>query len=558
MPRAEGERSEQFEVSFIMLARLIRSTPAMVKALRTVAVAGVGLAACVIAPPAAQANSKYAGIVVDAKTGEVLYSNSADAARYPASLTKIMTLYILFEELDAGRVKLSTPFTISRYAASRPPSKLGLRAGSTISVRNAIGALVTKSANDIAATVGENIEGSQEAFARRMTQTAHRLGMRNTTFRNASGLPDASQKTTARDMSILGRAIQDHFPKYYRYFSMRVFKYKGRRFGNHNKLLGRVKGVDGIKTGYTRASGFNLVSSVKHRNREIVAVVMGGRTGRSRDAQMRKLIAEYLPKASSGKRTAPLMAGRKTGGTMVLANAPLPVAKPAVAAALVAALPRVPPVEQAPAAPIEVRNGRALPPAPGQIVTASAAPAPHPAPTPAARISAAHALERTAASNGPLSLDDLAAGRLQAPASKPQPVSGNVMALLPPARIPDAAAAAESIAKAAPRKAPASGSAMVATHDVTTTGSVTPVRHTGWQIQIAATPTEAKARDLLEQAKLKTGRVLADRVAYTETVEARGETLYRARFVGFNSQASAAAACRSLKKAKFACYHLHQ
>ena len=278
----------------------------------------------------ADANPRYAAIVVDAKSGKVLFERYADAKRYPASLTKIMTLFIVFEELEAGRLKLDTPLKVSAYAAGRPPSKIGFKPGQTIRVKDAILALVTKSANDVAATVAENISGSQSAFAQRMTRTARAIGMRNTRFANASGLPDNRQVTTARDMALLGRAIQDRFPKYYTYFKTRSFKYRGRTYSNHNKLLGRVKGVDGIKTGFIRASGFNLVSSVKRDNRHIVAVVMGGRSGATRNAHMTDLIQTYLPRATRGRQTAPqLVAGSSSDGIGVVAHImQVPVAKP--------------------------------------------------------------------------------------------------------------------------------------------------------------------------------------------------------------------------------------
>ncbi|WP_319529021.1 serine hydrolase [uncultured Cohaesibacter sp.] len=259
----------------------------------------------------AEANSKYAAYVIDVKSGKVLFSQNANAPRFPASLTKMMTLYMVFERLESGELTLDTPLKVSQYASGRPPSKLGLRPGSTISVRNAIYALVTKSANDVASVVAENIGGSESNFAKMMTSTARSIGMKGSTFRNASGLPNKSQKTTAADMALLGRALQDRFPGYYKYFSTRSFTYGKRRYGNHNRLLGNVKGVDGIKTGYTRASGFNLVTNVKSRDRHIVAVVMGGKTGSSRDAHMRSLISKYLPKAKTGARRTALIASPK-------------------------------------------------------------------------------------------------------------------------------------------------------------------------------------------------------------------------------------------------------
>ena len=254
----------------------------------------------------AAANSKYAGFVMDAKTGKTLYASSSNALRYPASLTKMMTLYMIFEAIDSGRISKKTRIRVSKNAAAEPPSKLGLRPGQTISVEQVIYALVTKSANDASTAIAEHLGGSESGFARQMTAKARALGMKKTTFRNAHGLPNSRQKTTARDMARLGIALREHYPHHYHYFSTRSFKYGKTRFGNHNRLLGTVNGVDGIKTGYTRASGFNLVSSVRKDGRSVVAVVMGGKSGASRNAHMKKLIARTLPKAS-----------RRGGGNLV-------------------------------------------------------------------------------------------------------------------------------------------------------------------------------------------------------------------------------------------------
>jgi len=271
------------------------------------------------------ANPKYAGIVIDAKTGKTLYSYRADALRYPASLTKMMTMYMMFEGLATGKLKKSTRIRMSKYAASKPPSKLGIRAGGSIKAEHAILALATKSANDVAAAVAEHLGGSEANFGRMMTRKARQLGMSKTTFKNASGLTAKGQLTTARDMAQLGVALREHFPQYYRYFSTTNFKYGKARYRNHNRLLGRVKGVDGIKTGYTRASGYNLVSSVETDGRSIVAVVMGGRSGKSRNAQMQKLISQHLRKASRGKKR--LLVAARSQST-VFAYAALPKSGP--------------------------------------------------------------------------------------------------------------------------------------------------------------------------------------------------------------------------------------
>ncbi len=506
--------------------------------------------------PQASANSKYAGIVVDAKTGKVLYANHANSRRYPASLTKIMTLYVLFEELEAGRMSMSTRLKASRHSAGMPPSKVGLRPGHTISVKDAIGALVTKSANDVAATVAENISGSESAFARRMTKTARRLGMRSTQFRNASGLPNSHQWTTAADMARLGRAIQERFPKYYKHFSTRVFTYKGRRYGNHNKLLGRVKGVDGIKTGYIRASGFNLVTSVNTGGRHIVAVVFGGRSGASRDAQMRKLVARYLPRASRGPKRDSIIVARK---------APLPSKKPDLpesapeAPIVVASVPLPPVLSEDEISEAASDDGEELvPPAIAEgdadpqstIETANILPAPKVINIAIAR---AHALAKAS---------ELGANV--------QPVTP---AALPPAPIKQpktpvatvaTAAATASAPKAAPAPAPLAYAAKPQPESPIQTASLAPAkpaakieqpkRPEGWHVQIAAAPTKEGALAMLEKVQAKAGKTLRNRQPFTEAVESKGETLYRARFAGFPDQDAAVAACKALKRAKIGCY----
>src|SRR5260370_14471149 len=229
-------------------------------------------------------NPAFSSIIVDGNSGATLSANNPDGSRHPASLTKIMTLYLLFERLDAGTMKLDTEMEVSAHASEQAPTKLGLRPGQTIRVEDAIKGLVTRSANDAAVVIAEAIAGDEGDFAKQMTRKARALGMTRTVYRNASGLPDDNQVTTARDQSTLGRAIQDRFPRYYRYFSTVAFTYRGHSIRNHNRLLGNVEGVDGIKTGYTRASGFNLVTSMRRGNRHLVGVVMGGRSGGSPDA----------------------------------------------------------------------------------------------------------------------------------------------------------------------------------------------------------------------------------------------------------------------------------
>lgn len=253
-----------------------------------------------VPPPDIQSASseKYSAIVVDAVSGKMLYQANSDTVRYPASLTKMMTIYLLFEAMEAGRVSQTTQIPVSDYARARPPTKIGFRQGETIDADSAIKALVTKSANDVAVAVAEFLGGTEDNFAATMTTRARSIGMRSTVFRNASGLPDPEQVTTARDMAVLGLALRKRFPQYYYYFSVTSFTYNGRQIRGHNDLIGGVDGVDGIKTGYIRASGFNVVTSVTRRNRKLVAVIMGGPTARVRNADMAALIERYLPQNS--------------------------------------------------------------------------------------------------------------------------------------------------------------------------------------------------------------------------------------------------------------------
>lgn len=249
------------------------------------------------APVAALAGS--ASLVLDARTGKVIASENGDTLNHPASLTKMMTLYLTFEALNRGKLTWDTPVRMSKYAAARPPTKLGVKPGSTITVREAVYGMIVKSANDAAAAMGEKLGGSESNFARIMTQKARQLGMSRTVFVNASGLPDKRQVTTARDMSTLAVALMRNYPSEYRLFSIASFNFRGQTIRGHNNLMYRYQGMDGIKTGYTNASGFNMVSAVKDGNRRVIGVVLGGRTARSRDDKMAGLFDRYMGRASS-------------------------------------------------------------------------------------------------------------------------------------------------------------------------------------------------------------------------------------------------------------------
>ena len=240
------------------------------------------------------AQAKYASFIINENTKRVYYTANADTRNYPASLTKIMTLYMIFDALKTKKISMNTKFKVSRRATRQPPSKLNLSAGSSISVKHAILALITKSANDVATVVAENLGKSERNFARLMTKKAKKLGMKRTTFKNASGLPNRGQLSTARDMATLGMAIRKNHSVFFKLFKTKSFIYKGTRYSNHNNLLGSYSGTDGIKTGYTHASGFNLVASVERNGQRIIGVVFGGKKARSRDKHMIKLLNRYF------------------------------------------------------------------------------------------------------------------------------------------------------------------------------------------------------------------------------------------------------------------------
>lgn len=255
----------------------------VIKALR---LAIILLGTTAVAAHAADTSS----IVIDAQSGNVLYANNADELRYPASLTKLMTLYIAFNALERGKLKFSDKLKVSATAASRSPSKLGMPAGTYIDVKTLIQALIVKSANDCATVLAEALSPSEAEFAKLMTKTAHRLGMHHTTFKNASGLPNSAQKTTAKDLAILGAAIYHHFPQYYHMFSLTEFQYNGMTYKTHNYLLNDSLGTDGMKTGYTAASGFNILTSAQQGNYRVIAVTMGHKKVKERDEDVSKMM----------------------------------------------------------------------------------------------------------------------------------------------------------------------------------------------------------------------------------------------------------------------------
>ena len=506
----------------------------------------VGVAALALAVDSADARSRrrsrktssynppYSAIVVDANSGKVLHASEADGVRHPASLTKIMTLYLLFERMEAGKVKPDTLLKVSAHAAAQSPTKLGLKAGDTIKVEDAILGLVTKSANDAAVVIAEALADDEEEFAKLMTRKARALGMSHTVYMNASGLPDGDQVTTARDQALLGRAIQDRFPRYYRYFSTKSFTFRGKNMGNHNHLLGSVPGVDGIKTGYINASGFNLVASMKRNNRYLVAVVLGGSSSSARDARMRSLLEKYVVEASAS-RTAPMIAQSGDGGEI----GPVSVASAGDAAA------------PAPAKPIsssrtELKAGHAAKAAASTVDPIK----PNAVRTIKVKLNGVHSASLTP----PLAhlpvvavKDDTAAA--QRLIKSPQTVAiKETAAPGPPAAAEprQAAAAPIQVASAEPSIAIAAPAPAEAPHKVV---------RTGWMIQVGAFEAERDARDRLSSAQSKAKRLLSHADPFTETVVKDNRTFYRARFAGF-AKGEAEAACKYLRRNDFACLTL--
>jgi len=536
-------------------------------------------------------NPAFSSIIVDANSGATLAAKDAEGLRHPASLTKIMTLYLLFERLDSGKIKLDTEMEVSEHASEQAPTKLGLRPGQTIRVEDAIKGLVTRSANDAAVVIAEALGGDEDDFAKSMTRKARALGMTRTVYRNASGLPDDDQVTTARDQAMLGRAIQDRFPRYYRYFSTSVFNFHGHSIQNHNHLIGSVEGVDGIKTGYTRASGFNLVTSMHRGNHYLVGVVLGGRSGSSRDAIMRDLLAENLDKASTRRtvaaitehstsdanadvaedqaRSLPSQAVQVNGAVQVASAAPpepsespevsrsAPVTRQSVVTAALALQPKPEPApltsgviqtqaiaaipgSYEPMKPVRVKTVQVKA---GQIRLASAGSS-----QPATPVTNAIAPARaevaetsgTVISNAEITRADM----------PPQPANHGtghgLLGVLPASSMPSSALA---LASADP-----SPDAQPLPQAIQQNGAIKPVvAHTGWIVQVGALDSESEAHERLDAAREQAHGLLGKADPFTETVVSKGDkTLVRARFAGLDRD-QAEAVCRTLKRSEISC-----
>jgi D-alanyl-D-alanine carboxypeptidase len=470
-----------------------------------------------------------ASIVVDGNTGQVLQASNPDAPRHPASLTKIMTLYMLFERLDAGKIKLDTPLKVSDHAADQDPTKLDLKPGQTIPVEDAIKGVVTRSANDAAVVIAESLGGSEDEFAKLMTQKAHALGMSRTTYVNASGLPDDDQITTARDQALLGRAIQDRFPRYYKYFSLPAFVYHGVAIRNHDHLLGEVEGVDGIKTGFTRASGFNLVTSVHRDGRYVVAVVLGGRSAFQRDAHMRELLGAHIKEASL-QRTAPVIAEqtapREESQPAALTKAAMVSrADPTATVSTRATTGSNDPIQPLLVKTVSYRIAATPPAALAPMPALVAAPAPQPE---APRIVVA-----SADTVPPVTIAAVKSDPIKPEPAKPEATTPDIAKT----EVATAAPASPEPAKVEPAKSEPPA-------QVRARG--------GWLIQIGAYPGEDEAKQHLSAAQSKVHDKLSAADPFTERVLKGDKALYRARFAGFD-KATADATCKQLKRNDFDC-----
>ena len=547
---------------------------------------------------------KFASIIVDGNSGAVLQATSPDGIRHPASLTKIMTLYLLFERLESGKMKLDTEMPVSQHAADQDPTKLNLRAGQTIRVEDALKGLVTRSANDAAVVIAEAIGGDEDDFAQMMTRKARSLGMSKTVYRNANGLPNDEQVTTARDQATLGRAIQERFPRYYRYFATSTFNWRGQSIRNHNHLLGSVEGVDGIKTGYTRASGFNLVTSMRRGNRHLIGVVLGGRSGGSRDAIMRNLLAENLEKGATTHTVAAVTERNGADASTEIADAspaparPVPQVQAASAPApesaqsrlaarlstLAAATAAVPPapikpevratesrIEPAPLTngvisshPLSIIPGSSEPMKPVRVKTVQVKAG-------AVKIaSAASAQVAPPITNAIPTRSDVAetSGAVVARAdliNKPEIVSQSEapkaeMARTELPRQPTGFGTGNGILgvlPAATAAAPVPSAPKLASADpmsIQMSATTKPVvTHSGWIVQVGALESENEAQQRIDAARSSARGLLSKADPFTEPVVAKdNRKLYRARFAGLDRD-QAEAVCRTLKRAEISC-----
>ncbi len=431
----------------------------------------------------AEAKPQFSALTVDARTGAILYQNDADGLRHPASLTKMMTLYVLFQDLKSGRIKRSTLLHISARAANMAPSKLGLKPGSTISVDDAIKALVTKSANDVASAIGENLGGTEANFAARMTRVAHTIGMSKSTFYNSSGLPNPGQYTTARDMATLGLRLMRDYPQYYPYFRIQAFNFRGQTIRTHNRLVGHFDGTDGIKTGYIADSGFNLVTSTRRGDKRLVGVVLGARSANIRNNYMVVMLQKMFAHAKDGQTVAAL-AGSSKGiiDPVAVAQSSQPAVKPATKQSA------------------DVDNAQ---------LTAAAA----------------------SAADGPVDASDEDTASTTTPAS-PQVLQADM------APVTDVQTGKHAV----PKKLPF---AVKSTSDAPTT--LTAEIAQTWNIQLGAFPNKADAQAKLTSIRGGAVASLEGKPAFTVAVQKGSKIIYRARFGGFDQASAKQACASIVK-----------
>lgn len=490
--------------------------------------AGLMLAACLVGSGSASVAAegrRHAALVLDANTGRVISESAADEARYPASLTKMMTLYVVFELINQKKLTYDTPIVFSETATRVQPSKLGLQAGSSITVLDAMKALIVKSANDVAVAVAEHVAGSESKFAALMTQTARRIGMKSTTFKNAHGLPNDEQMTTARDMVTLGLRLQDDFPQHYKLFSAREFSHGAATHRTHNTLLLTYEGTDGIKTGYIGASGFNLVANVRRGDKHVIGVVFGGATAGARNQTMKTLLNMALFKASPVKTRQPAAIARAK---------PLPTPT-------VAARPHHTPATTVITTPATVVAVVAPPPPPPAPTTAASAPAPD---IQVARVRPTLIVPRASAQAATLQAS-LPPGPVQAPAQQlPAPLQKSEAATQPSLLVNSAAARSARPAPVAAPIQPPGASRL--------NGPSAAPPANGVHLQVGAYASKADAEKQLASVRQQGGPAVSALTGEALAANANGKPVFRARFVGVDP-AQAGNICNDLRRRQIDC-----
>jgi D-alanyl-D-alanine carboxypeptidase len=491
--------------------------------IRKLAVAAV---ACAFFAAGSASAARLASIVIDANTGKVMQSNDAGGIRYPASLTKMMTLYLVFQALESGKITKSTQIPMSKRASNEPPSKLGVKPGESFAVEDGILALVTRSANDVAWAFAEYLGGDVNNFGRMMTAQARSLGMNSTVYVNPNGLPDPRQITTAHDQALLGIALRQHFPEYYGYFSTRSFRFGRQVIGNHNHLLGKVAAIDGIKTGYTRAAGFNLATSAQADGHSVVVVVLGGKSTSSRDALVTELVKRYLPASSSGRKTYVIAKTEKKPTFTIAPSIARNVSNPTKNSIEVADAGNKPILTDNSASPeqhyatqrIGMAFGNSEPAATDQTATQTTAPQPP------------VIVKEDDDSEQPMPQQVASAAPTSAYVAPEAPVEPSRKA---PARVDKVTTASTS-------------------SDDDSDSADQPSK--GWIIQIGTSDSAAQAKELLHHAQAKGGKVLRSAKPFTVAFTSDGSKLYRARFGGFDDQDAAVKACKVLKRQRVSCW----